>query len=109
MKKKLTLPQSNRFYVWLYVLFHAAAILPFLIMLASGRGLNLDADLFNMLPRNTESKAMNLADERLSDQTGQSIYILSSHEDFKTAKETAQTVYEQLKDSSKFSMLSFHG
>ena len=108
MKKKLTLPQSNRFYVWLYVLFHAVAILPFLIMLASGRGLNLDADLFNMLPRNTESKAMNLADERLSDQTGQSIYILSSHEDFKTAKETAQTVYEQLKDSSKFSMLSLY-
>ncbi|MBQ5491006.1 MAG: MMPL family transporter [Treponema sp.] len=108
MKKKLTLPQSNRFYVWLYVLFHAVAILPFLIMLAAGCGLNLDADLFNMLPRNTESKAMNLADERLSDQTGQSVYVLASHDDFQIAKETAQTVYEQLKDSPKFSSLSLY-
>ncbi len=108
MKRRLTLPQSNKFYIWLYVLFHCAAILPFLISLAVGRGLNVDADLFNMLPRSTEDRAIALSDELLTKKNSPAFFILVSHEDFETAKSVAQTVYGSLKDSPKFSSLTLY-
>ena len=100
MKKPLL--QQNKIYAAAWLIFHAAIILPFVFVVAGSRQLNIDADLFNMLPKPAIGKAMGVADERLTEMTGQNVFILVSHEDFSAAKAAAENVYSQLKDSPRF-------
>ncbi|MBO4320642.1 MAG: MMPL family transporter [Treponema sp.] len=73
-----------------------------------GKKLNIDSDLFHMLPTSTLGPVMGEADERLSDATAQNVFVLVSHEDFEKAKETAENVYNQLKDNSFFTSLTLY-
>lgn len=106
--KSLTSPRSDKFFAGLWLVFHALAILPFVFKVASSRELNIDADLFNMLPKPEIGKAMGVADEKLTELTGQNIFLLVSHEDFARAKETAEEVYARLKDSPRFDSVSLY-
>lgn len=107
MKSDLRLPR-NKFFARLWIVFHALAIVPFLVTMLAGKPLNLDADLFNMLPKPNVGKAMGVADERLTEKTAQNVFILVSHDDFSRAKETAEAVYNKIKDSTGFKSVSLY-
>src|SRR5574344_509927 len=107
MKKELNLPQ-NKIFAVVWLVFHLGIIVPFGIRVMTGHPVNMDADLFNMLPKPSIGKAMGLADERLTEKTGQNVFILVSHEDFATAKSVAENVYSQIKDSDRFKSVSLY-
>ena len=105
--KKPSLPRNKTFaFAWL--VFHALVLAPCLFIIARAGTVNLDADLFNMLPKPDIGKAMGVADERLTEMTGQNVFILVSHKDFDTAKSVAETVYGELKDSPRFKSVSLY-
>ncbi|MBR7064162.1 MAG: hypothetical protein IKI31_03320, partial [Treponema sp.] len=105
--KKPTLPQNKTFaIVWL--VFHLVVILPAFFLIGTSRTLNVDADLFNMLPKPDIGKAMGLADEKLTETTGQNVFVLVSHKDFDNAKAVAENVYAALKDSTRFKSISLY-
>ena len=105
--KKLSLPQNKTFaFVWL--IFHIVLIAPTLFTIVKSHTVNLDADLFNMLPKPDIGKAMGVADEKLTEMTGQNVFILVSHKDFDTAKQVAENVYSQLEGSPRFKSVSLY-
>lgn len=105
--KKPSLPRNKTFaFAWL--VFHALVLVPCLFIIARAGTVNLDADLFNMLPKPDIGKAMGVADERLTEMTGQNVFILVSHKDFNTAKSVAETVYGKLESSDGFKSVSLY-
>ncbi|MBQ9494720.1 MAG: MMPL family transporter [Treponema sp.] len=79
-----------------------------LFTIVKSHTVNLDADLFNMLPKPDIGKAMGVADEKLTEMTGQNVFILVSHKDFDTAKQVAENVYSQLEGSPRFKSVSLY-
>lgn len=77
-------------------------------MLSVKKGINIDADLFNMLPKPEMGKALNAADEKLTEITGQNVFILVSNPDFNKAKQVSEQVYSQLKESPRFKSISLY-
>ena len=61
--KKLTSLQ-NKTFLKFWIFFHAIIIVAFCAMLSVKKGINIDADLFNMLPKPEMGKALNAADEK---------------------------------------------
>lgn len=107
MMKKLTSLQNKTFFKF-WIFFHAVIILGFCAMLYMQKGINIDADLFNMLPKPEMGKALNAADEKLTEVTGQNVFILVSNPDFNKAKQVAENVYGQLNGSPRFKSLSLY-
>ncbi len=107
MLKKLTSLQNKTFFKF-WIFFHALVILGFCAMLYVKKGINIDADLFNMLPKPEMGKALNAADEKLTEVTGQNVFILVSNPDFGKAKQVAENVYGQLNGSPRFKSLSLY-
>lgn len=107
MMKKLTSLQNKTFFKF-WIFFHAVIILGFCAMLYVQKGINIDADLFNMLPKPEMGKALNAADEKLTEVTGQNVFILVSNPDFSKAKQVAENVYGQLNGSPRFKSLSLY-
>ncbi len=107
MMKKLTSLQNKTFFKF-WIFFHAVIILGFCAMLYVQKGINIDADLFNMLPKPEMGKALNAADEKLTEVTGQNVFILVSNPDFNKAKLVAENVYGQLNGSPRFKSLSLY-
>lgn len=107
MMKKLTSLQNKTFFKF-WIFFHAVIILGFCAMLYVQKGINIDADLFNMLPKPEMGKALNAADEKLTEVTGQNVFILVSNPDFNKAKQVAENVYGRLNGSPRFKSLSLY-
>ena len=105
--KKLTSLQ-NKTFLKIWIAFHALVLIGFAAMLSVKRGITIDVDLFNMLPKPEMGKALNAADEKLTEVTGQNVFILVSNSDFSEAKKVSEKVYEQLKDSPKFKSLTLY-
>ncbi len=105
--KKLTSLQNKTFFKF-WILFHAVIIAGFCAMLYSKKGINIDADLFNMLPKPAMGKALEAADSKLTEVTGQNVFILVSNPNFSKAKAVASEVYEKLKESPKFKSISLY-
>lgn len=100
---------TNKHYLSAWVIFHGGLFLFFLITLLVHKGdLFIDSDLFNMLPRPLENESIRIADEKLSEATGQNVFILVKNDDFNLAKDSARQVYEQLQGSSNFKSLTFY-
>ena len=108
MLKNLTSLQNSAFFkIWLA--FHCVAALAFASSFFLRRGaVSIDTDLFNMLPKPALSEALNAADAKLTEITGQNVFILVSHSDFEAAKECAEKVYSALKDSPRFQSIALH-
>ena len=68
----------------------------------------MDADLFNMLPKPFEGKSLAMADAKLTELTGQSVFILVSNPEFDEALAVADKVYNELKTSTKFKSLELY-
>lgn len=105
--KKLTSLQ-NKTFLKFWIFFHAIIIAAFCVMLSVKKGINIDADLFNMLPKPEMGKALNAADEKLTEVTGQNVFILVSNPDFNKAKQVSEQVYSQLKESPRFKSISLY-
>lgn len=104
----LIMEKVNKYYLAGWVGFHAAIFLAFLVMLAVRGSVSMDADLFNMLPKPNMEKAFAVADERLTEKTGLSLFVMASHEDFDKAKEALETAYSKLQGSTRFKTLSLY-
>lgn len=105
--KRLTSLQ-NKTFLKIWIAFHALVLVAFAIMLSVKKGIVIDVDLFNMLPKAELGKALNAADDKLTEVTGQNVFILVSNPDFKEAKKVAEQVYEKLNGSTKFKSISLY-
>lgn len=108
MLKKLTLLQ-NKSYLKFWFIYHVLILLAFSTGFILNHGkINIDAELFNMLPKPVMGKALSSADEKLTEMTGQNIFILVSNENFNVAKSVAESVYTKLNGSSRFKSISLY-
>lgn len=100
---------QNKAYLRIWIAYHAVIFAAFFAMLFVHRGkLQFDADLFNMLPKPVMKKALVSADAKLTEMTGQNVFILVSNEHFSQAKAAAETVYAQLNGSPRFKSVSLY-
>lgn len=107
MKKITSLSNKSFFRIWLG--YHLLILLAFVaVFFANGRKITIDSDLFNMMPKPAMKKALSAADEKLTQMSGQNMFILASNEDFSKAKEAAIELYEKMISSDKFENVSLY-
>ncbi|MBP3771635.1 MAG: hypothetical protein J6I53_02945 [Treponema sp.] len=105
MKKKL---------FWLWIAFHAAILLSFLISLAVSPRISFGTSLFDILPPSSSLHEVQAADTSLADRTGRAVTILVKSDDFERAKEFSRRFYDSFldkdgnSDSDFFDTLSFY-
>lgn len=100
---------KNKTFLRIWGIYHIGIIALFGILLLIGkRSVNIDADLFNMLPKPAASEAIMAADSKLTEITGKNVFILVSNPDFKECKIAAENAYTQLKDSPKFKRITLY-
>lgn len=95
------------FIIWL--IFHVGLISFFGITFLTNPGsIKLDADLFNMFPKPFEEESIRKADEKLTEATGQNVFILVANKDFNKARTAAVNVYDALINSSNFNSVNLY-
>lgn len=102
---------QNKHYLAIFLTFHLLVILAFAVtFFANPKRMGIDANLMNMLPASFEQKAITKADEMLTGDRTNHVYILVANEDFDSARETAVKVYDELnsKYASKFKNLTLY-
>ena len=110
MKKIISVLKNleNKTYFKIWLFFHLAVILFFAInFFIKPSSIGVDADLFNMLPKSSAAKSIQAADEKLTEITGQNVFILVSNKDFAKAKAAAVSAYSQLENSKNFNISLF--
>lgn len=107
MKKITSFSNKSFFRIWLG--YHLLILLSFAaVFFANGRKITIDSDLFNMMPKPAMKKALSAADEKLTQMSGQNMFILASNEDFSKAKSAAAELYEKMILSDKFENVSLY-
>ena len=92
-----------------WILYHAAVLIFFLSALIIFRNkIGIDSDLFNLVPKSISMASVKKADEKMMSVTSQNVFVLVANEDFDKAKQVAETVYSQLKDSRNFESISLY-
>ena len=82
---------SNKNYLKVWLAYHLGLFAFFaLVFCINPSRISIDADLFNMFPRPFEEEGIRNADEKLTENVGQNVFILVSHQDFSKAKEAAE-------------------
>ena len=104
MKKNIILRQ-NKFFVCLWGFFHAFVFLGFLASLFFGKGLNVESNLFSMMPSSLSAKEVQAADSLLSERTGSNFFIFAGNAEFSKAKDAALKAFEKLSGHDEFSFL----
>ena len=100
---------SNKNYLKVWLAYHLGLFAFFaLVFCINPSRISIDADLFNMFPRPFEEEGIRNADEKLTENVGQNVFILVSHQDFSKAKEAAISVYNKLSASENFKSLSLY-
>ena len=102
---------QNKHYLAIFLTFHLLVILAFAVtFFINPKRMGIDANLMNMLPASFEQKAITKADEMLTGDRTNHVYILVANEDFDSARETAVKVYDELnlKYASKFKNLTLY-
>ncbi len=103
MKKLDSLGNRKSRFVSLWIIFHVIVFSLFAIRLFINQGqISLDADLFNITPKPIDSEPLKKADEKLSETTGNNVFILVSNPDYEKAKATAEAVCTGLDGSDNF-------
>ena len=109
MKIKITDRVGNKTFISIWILFHVLIAAFFCIKLATSHGqISIDADLFNITPKNIDSEPISRADEKLMSNTGNNAFILVSNPDFENAKQTAEKVFSELNGSDFFTTVSLY-
>ena len=104
MKKNIILRQ-NKFFVCLWGFFHAVLFVGFLASVFFGKGLNVESNLFSMMPTSLSAKEIQAADSLLSERTGNNFFIFAGNAEFSKAKEAALNAFEKLSGHDEFSFL----
>lgn len=92
-----------------WIFYHAAVLIFFLSALIIFRNkIGIDSDLFNLVPKSISMASVKKADEKMMSVTSQNVFVLVANEDFDKAKQVAETVYSQLKDSRNFESISLY-
>ena len=104
MKKNIILRQ-NKFFVCLWGFFHAVLFVGFLASVFFGKGLNVESNLFSMMPSSLSAKEIQAADSLLSERTGNNFFIFAGNAEFSKAKEAALEAFEKLSGHDEFSFL----
>lgn len=100
---------NNKHFLLIWLIFHAAVFVSFFITFAVKKGnLKIDANLMTMLPSSLDDPDLAAANNQVSEQVSDKVYVLVSNPDFDKAKSTAIQVYDQLKDSPKFNSISIY-
>lgn len=100
---------SKKQFLGAWIVFHTAILILFLInLIVAGKSISVDADLFNMLPKSFEAETIQAADTKLTESTGQNVFILVENEDFSKAREVAVEVYSKLENSKFFKTISLY-
>jgi predicted exporter len=81
-----------------WLVFHGGLFLALALSLFVGP-LNINANLFDIIPVSGALKSAAFADSIFSERNGRQIVILSAHEDFLAAREGAASLYTALLDS----------
>ena len=103
MKRLDSLGNKKSKFVSLWIIFHVIIFALFFVRLFINHGqISLDADLFNITPRPIDSEPLKKADEKLSETTGNNVFILVSNPDYEKAKEAAEAVCAGLDGSDNF-------
>ena len=109
MKIKITDRVGNKTFISIWILFHILIVAFFCVKLATSHGqISIDADLFNITPKNIESEPISRADEKLMSNTGNNAFILVSNPDFENAKQSAEKVFSELNGSDFFTTVSLY-
>lgn len=100
---------ENKTFLAFWAIFHIAIVVFFVSVFVGRKGnIGIDADLFNMLPKSFEADSIRAADEKLTEATGQNVFILVANKDFSKAKEAAVGVYNKLENSKNFKTVSLY-
>lgn len=106
IKQKIS-AKKTFFPVWL--VFHLAVLLSFLAtVLIFPHKIKIESDLFNLIPKSFSIESFQKADEKMTSITGQNIFILVANQNFKTAKDVAVKIYENLVQSDNFESISLY-
>ena len=101
------LSQKKLLVTW--ILYHSAVALFFLISLLIFRGkIGIDSDLFNMVPKSISMASVKKADDKMMSVTSKNVFVLVADENFDKAKDVAEAVYAELKDSRNFESISLY-
>lgn len=94
---------NNKSYVTLWIFYHFAILLFFFVTLIFNKGkINIDFNLFNLVPKNFSMKSVQNADEKMLSITSKNVFILVANDDFLQAKKIANNIYEKNKNSDNF-------
>lgn len=100
---------SNKTFLGIWLLFHVAVVIFFVsVLLFSKDGVSIDADLMNMFPKSFTEESVRKADEKLTNLTGNNVFVLVYNEDFQQAKACAEKVYERITSSDNFTSISLY-
>lgn len=100
---------SNKPFFLFWLFFHLAVATFFgVVFLTNPASISVDADLMNMFPKSFEEESIRAADEKLTEATGQNVFILVANEDFSKARDVAVKVYERLEHSENMKSVSLY-
>ena len=100
MKKRFLAISKTNGGVFVWIFFHAAILLSFLISLVASPKIQFATSLFEILPPSSSLHEIQAADSALAAKTGQSITILVKSPSFETAKSDAEQFYSRYVDSA---------
>ncbi|WP_191014441.1 MMPL family transporter [Treponema zioleckii] len=98
----------NNLFTILWVIFHAAILIAFLVTLKFYGGFTFDGDYTTLMPSTHSSKAVKIAEDSIGKVTGNSIFILAGNENFEKAEKAAINAYDSLKDNPKFKSITLY-
>jgi len=100
---------SRKQFLLIWLFFHLGIIVYFGANYFSCKGnMEVDADLLNMFPKSFNDPQIRVADEALTELTGQNVFVLIANEDFDKAKAAAENVYNKMNGSKNFTTLSLY-
>jgi predicted exporter len=94
---------TSRFHVPLWVLLHAAVLLPAFLL----RPMSINTDLYSILPATNDSREVSDAEKKMSASTNAGMFVLVAHKDFQEAKKAASLFVDDISGNPDIENLSF--
>lgn len=92
----------------LWICFHGVTAASFFLGLFFSHGINIDSDIYSMMPSTKQSAAIKIAENSVSKNSSRTVFMLVSHPDFQQAKASALQAFSLLSENQKFAFLSLN-
>ncbi len=100
---------SQKKFLAAWFIYHIVFLAVFIFSLIAFRNqIQIDSDLFNLVPKSISMDSVKKADEKMMAVTSQNVFVLVANDDFAEAKRVAEAIYGELKDSRNFESLSLY-